>query len=223
MNTSEALNYVVSRVESDLKALGMIRNKKGDLWTIKNNSSKCQLQINVSPGLSNKSGYIFHTTLAIYRDDLSLYVMGLENFLREKKSMPPLSIKRALFSITDWLDSFQENGKIDNGIWFARLEEIQADMDFERKFKELAELSIDFFSESKKLDFCMNHLINKGYAVTNLTFLALASSVSGDFLHKNYVRLRGVNLGRGSWDDLEMNFALHFIEENPFKPKYPFQ
>lgn len=222
MNVAEALNYFLSRVGAELEALGMVRNKKGDLWVVKKNSYKLNLQINVSPGLSGGSKFLFHTTLSIHWDDLSDYVLILENYLREERSMPPLKNKRPLLSVTDWLEVYQESGRVDKGVWFVPMEEVKSNKDFEKDFKELVEIALYYFSKSQKLKFCIDQLRDKGYTSTNLTYLSLASSVNSDFLHEKYDELRESNSSKVSWNESEMKSALHFTERNPFKPKHPF-
>ena len=220
MNVNEALNYFLSKVAPELDALGLIRNKKGNSWIIKDGPFKLVLDINVSPGLSNKSSVLFHTIFNIYRDDLSDYVLVLENFLREKKSMPSLKNKRPLLGVTDWLEIYQENNKTDSGVWFATLAEVDGNKNFEKDFQELIGFALFYFSECKRLDFCLDKLKNRGFLSSNLAFVALASSIGREFLHEKYSELQQANFGKVGWNESEMKSALHFLEKNPFKPKY---
>ncbi len=223
MNIAEALDYFLSRVAPELEALGLIRNKKGDVWGIAENPYKFSFQIHISPGVSNPSTFLFHSTFSINRSDLSNYVLNLENNLRKIKSMPALKNKRPLISVTDWQEIYKENDIVDKAVWFASMKEVQENEKFENDFRELVKLALHYFEESKKLNFCIDKLMHKGYLASNLAFISIASSVSNEFLREKFSALRDANSEKTSWNEMEMKAALHFVELNQFKPKYPFK
>lgn len=53
--------------------------------------------------------------------------------------------------------------------------------------------------------------------------ISVASSVSNEFLREKFSALRDANSEKTSWNEMEMKAALHFVELNQFKPKYPFK
>ena len=217
MNVIESLNYFIARVGGDMERFGLSSNKRGDLWTLKQGVYRLDVFIHVSVGFSSGNNSNFHINFNIYKNDLSKYAATVENRWRKLNSMPLLDFKLVLFSITDWQSLYEAAGIVDKGIWFASLKEMVANKNLENHFNEMLGLAFDFYEKIQDFDFCMEQLKNEGMMRDGINYLAMASSISTDYLNLKYDELKESNSNKRSWNEAHMKELLRMIESDGFK------
>ena len=67
----------------------------------------------------------------------------------------------------------------------------------------------------------MEQLKNKGMMRDGINYLAMASSISTDYLNLKYDELKESNSNKRSWNEAHMKELLRIIESDSFKSNVP--